>query len=352
MYSEDSKYILDRMLSYIESDVSKCEGTLIYDALAPSSFEFEEAYENLDELLIKVFPQFAYKNGYSKELEEKLNEFGVFRKQGKYATGFVTVEGIKDTEVTKGTLVQTPLNLQYKTMEDAKINDSGTIDIKIQAVEKGTKFNVATNTITQLPVQLIGISKIYNKNNLETGRDIETDEDLYKRFLIKVQTPSTSGNIFDYINWSLEVDGVGNAIVKPLWNGNGTVKVILISSSGKCPSSEIIKNVTTNIEKKRPIGANVTIVGVKEKELSISYKLIHEGDLKEINKKVIENIQLYLNKIALKSNIVRFNRIANCILSVDNVIDYADLKLNNAAKDIELEDDTIAVLKEVVDSES
>ncbi|MCD3331564.1 baseplate J protein, partial [Clostridium botulinum D/C] len=63
-------------------------------------------------------------------------------------------------------------------------------------------------------------------------------------------------------------------------------------------------------------------------------------------------IQLYLNKIALKSNIVRFNRIANCILSVDNVIDYADLKLNNAAKDIELEDDTIAVLKEVVDSES
>ncbi|AJA42602.1 baseplate J protein (endogenous virus) [Clostridium phage phiCT453B] len=342
--------ILKRLLE--NGKVSAMEGTLTYNSLTASSIEFENCYLNAEENLNMCFPQLALENGYSEELELKCNEFSVYRKKGNKATGIITIEGIKDTEILKDTLVQTKLNLQYKTLEDTKINENGIANIPIQAVKEGTEFNVKANTIVEMPVQFIGISKIYNKEDIVNGRDTETDENLYKRFLIKVQTPSTSGNVYDYMNWSLEINGVGNAIVKPLWNGNGTIKVILVNSSWRCPSSEIIKNVKENIEKKRPIGATVTVVGVQEKDITVTYKAIHEGDPKEIKKEIIENIKMYLSKIALKSNVVRFNRIANCILNVNNVIDYKELKINNDTKDITLEDDTIAVLKEVVDNET
>ncbi|RXM75133.1 terminase [Clostridium tetani] len=350
VYKESSKEILKRMKYYIENDVSVMEGTLVHDALAPTAYELEDTKEDLEEILNKVFVQNAYKNGYSEELELRCAEHGVYRKKGKKATGIITIEGVKETEITKGTIVQTLLNLQYRTLEDAKIGEDGTVAIPIQAVEEGTEYNVKSNTIVEMPIALVGIDKIYNKENIINGRDTETDKSLYDRFLIKVQTPSTSGNIYDYMNWSLEVNGVGNCIVKPLWNGKGTVKVILVNSSGRCPSIEIIKNVKENIEKKRPIGATVTVVGVNETNIKVECKLILNKDtnIEDLKKEVIKNIKEYLATISLKSNIVRYNKIANCILNIDTVIDYKELKINNFNTDIKLEEDTIAILESVV----
>mgnify|MGYP001595972408 FL=1 len=152
------------------------------------------------------------------------------------------------------------------------------------------------------------------------------------------------------MNWSLEINGVGNCIVKPLWNGPGTVKIILVNSSGKCPSQEIIKNVKDNIDKKRPIGADVTVVGVKETNIKVECKLIlnKNTNTEDIKKEVIKNIKKYLAIISLKSNVVRYNKIANCILNIDNIIDYKELKVNDSNTDIKLEEDTIAILESVV----
>lgn len=350
MYKENADDILKRMKNYVENDVSTMEGTLLHDALAPTAYELEDTKEDLEEILNKVFVQNAYKNGYSEELELRCAEHGVYRKKGKLATGTITIEGVKETEITKGTIVQTKLNLQYKTLEDTKINEDGKVDIPIQAVEEGTEYNVKSNTIIEIPIALVGIDKIYNKENIQNGRDTEDDKSLYNRFLVKVQTPSTSGNIYDYMNWSLEVNGVGNCIVKPLWGGNGTVKVILVNSNGRCPSEEIIKNVKENIEKKRPIGATVTVVGVNETNIKVECKLLlnKNTNVEDIKKEVIKNIQEYLSTISLKSNVVRYNKIANCILNIDEVIDYVELKINDSNTDIKLEDDTIAILESVV----
>lgn len=61
--------------------------------------------------------------------------------------------------------------------------------------------------------------------------DQETDDELRARYYIKIQTPATSGNAYHYRLWSKEVSGVGDAKVYPLWNGNGTVKVLIIDSN-------------------------------------------------------------------------------------------------------------------------
>ena len=348
MYREDSNKILDRMLS--NSNTSKIEGTYILDALSPVSKELSKSKTELEEVLLKVFAKTACENNFSKELDLKCMEHGIFRKQGKKATGIVTFTGVKNTKIPIGTLVQTELGLQYKTTREDTIKESGTVDIPIEALQEGTAYNVKANSINQLPIKLIKILNVNNKENIETGRDTEDDKSLYNRLCIKVQTPSTSGNIYDYMNWSLEINGVGNCIVKPLWNGNGTVKVILVNSSGRCPSQEIIKNVKENIEKKRPIGADVTVVGVKELNLKVETKILINKNLnlEDLKKQIISNINNYLKDISLKSNIVRYNKIANCILNIKEIADYTELKINESNKDIQLENNSIAILESVV----
>ncbi|WP_039227490.1 baseplate J/gp47 family protein [Clostridium novyi] len=348
MYSEDSKDILNRMLSYLEIDVSKCEGTLIHDALAPAAYELEDTREDLDDCLDAVFAKTALENGYSDELEMRAEEHGVFRKQGKCATTYITFYGAKGTKIEEGTLVQTQLGIRFKTTKEDTIKDNRTVVIPVQALEEGTKYNVKAKEINQLPIALIGIDKVENLSEVANGRDTETDEQLYNRLILKVRTPATSGNKNEYKLWAMETSGVGNAIVIPRWQGRGTVKVVIVDSNGKAPSSEIINNVTKHIEDVRPIGADVTITGITEVGLNISVKVIaNKSDLQEIKKDIQTNIQDYLKSISLKTDTVRYNRIVNCVLNVAKVTDFTELKINDDIKDIKLEKDSIAILKNI-----
>ncbi|KEI18197.1 baseplate J/gp47 family protein [Clostridium haemolyticum] len=348
MYSEDSKDILNRMLSYLETDVYKCEGTLIHDALAPAAYELEDTREDLDDCLDAVFAKTALENGYSEELELRCEEHGVFRKLGEHATTNVTFYGAKGTKIEEGTLIQTSLGVIFKTTKEDTIKDNGTTIIPVIAMEEGTKYNVKAKEINQLPIQLIGISKIENLNNVENGRDTETDEQLYNRLILKVRTPATSGNKNEYKLWAMETSGVGNAIVIPRWQGRGTVKVVIVDSNGKAPSNEIINNVKKHIEEVRPIGADVTVSGITEIGLNISIKVIaNKSDLEEIKKDIQTNIQDYLKNISLNTDTVRYNRIVNCVLNVGKVTDFTELKINSNTKDIKLEKDSIAILKNI-----
>ncbi|MCD3223932.1 baseplate J/gp47 family protein [Clostridium botulinum C/D] len=342
------------MLDYVENDISKAEGTLIYDALKPASFELEETREDLSDAMERVFARTALKNGYSKDLELRCEEHGVFRKIGKHATTNITFYGAKGTKIEEGTLVQTQLGIRFKTTKEDTIKDNRTVVIPVQALEEGTKYNVKAKEINQLPIALIGIDKVENLSEVANGRDTETDEQLYNRLILKVRTPATSGNKNEYKLWAMETSGVGNAIVIPRWQGRGTVKVVIVDSNGKAPSSEIINNVTKHIEDVRPIGADVTVTGITEVILDLSVKIIaNKSDLEEIKKDIQTNIQDYLKNITLKTDTVRYNRIVNCILNVDEVIDFTQLKINNDTKDIKLTKDSIAILKNlevVVDS--
>lgn len=62
------------------------------------------------------------------------------------------------------------------------------------------------------------------------GEDTEGDSSLLNRYYAKVRSPGTSGNRADYLIWALDIPGVGAAQVQPLWNGPGTVKVVIIGT--------------------------------------------------------------------------------------------------------------------------
>ena len=71
-----------------------------------------------------------------------------------------------------------------------------------------------------MPVQIAGIVSVSNSNALTGGYDAETDEAYYERYLLRLQTPPTSGNQYHYRLWALEVTGVGGVQIYPLGHGD------------------------------------------------------------------------------------------------------------------------------------
>lgn len=350
MFEENKDDIRLRMKNNINNDLSKGQGTFINANLATVSIELEKQNEKLNDVLNRVFIERALKNGYENEVVERCDECGVLRRQGEKATGIVTVTGAENTIIPKDFLVQTKDNTQFKTIEEKIINSIGEIDIPIEAMKIGSKYNVQANTIVETPIQIVGVSSVTNKEDIKNGYDTESIEELYKRYKIQITTPATSGNPNHYKLWAMEVPGVGNADVKSLWAGPGTVKVIIIDSNKNTPSTELINNVKEHIEESRPIGATVTVVGVIEMLVTttVTVEINTSTTLEEVKDKIETNIREYFSTTALEEGVIRYTRISNCILNVAGVVDYSNLKINNTTENIKLNDEQIAVLESVV----
>lgn len=345
IYSEDSKIIKNRMLDRISSDIDKSEGYFVYDVLSSSAEELAQFEIKLDETLKRVFAKSAAEYGYSEDLEKRASEFGIYRKSGTKATGQVKFTGDNNTLIPTGTLVQTESGMQFKTLTNATITNGYAV-VNIEALNIGTQYNVNANIINQLPIQIVGVISVTNELPTTGGTDIETDQALLGRLLLKVQLPATSGNVNHYKLWALEVNGIGDVKVLPLWNGNGTVKLVLIDSNKQPATAQLVNDVQVYIEEQRPIGATVTYVSATALNININVNIIKDSAYTEsqvqtnIQNKIIE----YLKSIAFKQDYVSYAQIGNCILSSEGVVDYNTLTVNNGTTNITVGNEEVAVL--------
>ncbi|NFI05988.1 baseplate J/gp47 family protein [Clostridium botulinum] len=332
-------------------DVDISKKSLVYNSLMPCCYELSYQSMMLDEATKMVFANSALENKYSEHLERRCLEQGVTRKLFTIAFGIIKVVGKKKAKLPKGALVSTKLGRTYFTNEDLILDDNGIGFVGITASEKGSKYNVDVGEICCLPVKYEGIFSVLNEEKINNGYDQESDEDLYNRYLLKVQTPATSGNDYHYKQWCLETEGCGSAKVYPLWNGNGTVKCVISNSNKRAASKELIDKVKEHIEKNRPIGADVTVVSVEELFLNISASLIYnskEITLEKIKENIKNSIEEYLKKVALSVSYISIAKIGALILSSDGIEDYNNLIINNSTNNITVNDNQIAVLGEVV----
>lgn len=344
MYSEKNSAndIRNRMLNNISSDIDKSEGYFIYDALSPASKELEITYKTNDDILKRTSPYTAT----GADLEKITNTVGVYRKVGRKATTQLLVNALPGTQLKLGMLVQTLSGLMYKITNDI-ITTIETTLVDIEALEVGSKYNVPSNIIIQLPVQISGVISITNPSPVTNGYDIEDDESLRQRYFERLQTPATSGNKYHYLNWAKEVTGVGDAKVNPLWSGNGTVKVVIVNSNRRAADKEVINAVFDHIEKNRPIGASITVVSATEKVINVSVNLIIDTNkytLTQIQTAIGANLTNYFKDIAFINNYVSYASIGNLIFSTDGVIDYSNLLVNGGTSNIILRDEEIPVL--------
>ena len=341
--SDTQVEITARMLSYIDDTYDKSEGQFIFDVLSAVARELSSSYESLNQILDQGFAETAT----AKNLDKKVEEYGLERKKAKAADGYVKVTGSEGAYIVQGEMVASD-ELNYIFQENSQILN-GEAKVRVLCQQTGTVGNVAAGAIKYFPKTLQGLSGVTNEEAFNNGYDEESDEDLRQRYYVKVRTPATSGNVYHYKNWAMSVVGVGGCKIVPLWNGNGTVKVIILNSNKKSADEELVNNVYNYIEEQRPIGATVTVVSAIEKMINISVKLsIENGYSQDVIKENIEkNIERFLASIAFQNSYISYAKIGAIILGSEGVQDYSNLLINNAASNININDEEVCVLGEV-----
>lgn len=340
MYEAESQdAILKRLQQNTGSQVNTYEGTFAYDVLASNSIEFAKQEVEREEMYKAAFAETA-SGDYLTLIAE---DHGVTRKEATAAVGNVVVKG--NGTIPVGTLFQTESGISFTTTTTTAVKNEATIPV--QCTEAGTVGNVGANTVTVIPMSIPGITSVTNPEPMTDGFDQESDDDLYERFHFHVTQPATSGNCNDYIEWASSIAGVGHVKVLPIWNGPGTVKVLVTDANGEPASPALLNKVITYIESVRPIGPEVTVVAPSLFDLTIKLTVTSgDGDA--------DYIKTMLNKYFVSRNFtgttISYAKVGNMILT-DNkteVDDYSGLLINDATGNISVTDDQIPHVKEVV----
>lgn len=349
-YRKSADIIQKELLSEVDDSYEKSKGYFLWDILKAVAVSIK----NLLEKLQIVADKLDIENIYGEERERFIfQRTGITRRKATFSKGIVTVKG--NGIVTKGNLFETERLVRFEAIETVNVIEQANIVVK--ALTAGTAGNVPIGSITKMPITIQGITSCTNHTATEGGYQEESDMDLLTRYYERLREPATSGNIYHYKRWAKEVEGVGNAHIFPLWNGDNTVKVVIIDLERQPASEELVKNVQNYIdpnctgagEGQAPIGAYCTVESAKPKVINVSVMLhVSKYAVLEIIKKEIENkIVEYFKQIAFEQDYASFAQIGANILSVENVLDYENMTLNGLTQNVTCQKYEVMVLGEV-----
>lgn len=344
------EYFLNRMLSNVSDDIDKREGSVVYNAIAPSALEIANLFKALDSVINLAFVD-SSSGGY---LDNLVKQFGFSRNTATFAIkkGVFKDANGRPLDINIGTRFSIS-GITYSALE--KISD-GVYQMKCTTA--GEIGNTQYGNL--LPIDYVeNLSSAELTDILIPGEDEETDEELKQRFYESINSVAFGGNIADYKEKTKEIEGVGAVKVIPTWNGGGTVKLIILDSSYNTASTTLIENVKSAVGENgngiAPIGHTVTVIPADEAEISVSSKVtLEEGAVIEVVKTSIEKaINEYLLELKKEwesnsSLTIRIAHIESRILNVGGVIDVSDTQINGSASNFVLTNEEIPLLSEVV----
>ncbi|RJE48696.1 MULTISPECIES: baseplate J/gp47 family protein [unclassified Dehalobacter] len=324
--------ILQRLKSKVPSEIDTTEGSFIHDALSPAALEIAQLYTSLDLVLTLAFAQTTS----GQYLDYRAGEHGLTRKAAVKAAGIVKVTGNPGVAIGQGTIFLTDGGIGFESTKAAVIQDNGSVDISVQAAEEGITGNVPAGAVKTLQVALQGVTEITNESAITGGTDQESDEDLLSRLLLKVRNPATSGNAAHYLQWAGEVSGVGDAKVFPLWDGAGTVKVVIVDSEKIPAEAEIVVAAAAYIESMRPVGAEVTVESAAGVDINVAatVTLAENYTLGQVTDSFRALLTDHLKDIAFKQDYVSFARIGSTLLETPGILDHTGLMVNGGTANI------------------
>ena len=338
------KEILDRLIANYattaSSDVSTVEGSFTFDTLAANAVEFEKVYAELALVLEAAFPQ----SSWGEYLTAKAEEHGIFRQAATQAVVELTITGKAGSTVPAGSLFSTVKGINFTTIADVIINETGVATVRAQAADAGTAGNVEAETIVKIPIAIYGISSVTNKAAAYDGFDEEKDAALLERLLFKVRQPATSGNVYHYQLWSTSVAGVGAVKVLPLWAGNGTVKVLVLDANKEAASEDLLQKVRTEIATNAPIGATVTVTAPQILTVNVSLHVTDGTGNESGIKQVLNN---YFKDSIFNTTSLSYAQVGRIILdnaNITGVKDYSNLLVNNGSINIPVSSEQLPVV--------
>lgn len=321
--------ILNDLLSRVTSDVDKREGSIIYDALAPCAYQLAQVYFMLDQYIDLVSGDTAI----GEFLDRVVADYGIKRKPATYAVRKIVTSAAADIGTRWG------LNdTVYKITELISANTYKAICE--QSGEIGNTYTGVLENIDNVNGVIATLTDI-----LTSAADEETDGNLRSRFYAQIQAPSTSGNADNYVRWALEVSGVGDAKVFPLWAGAGTVKVLIVDSSMEVDET-LEQAVAAYIETVRPIGATVTVDSPAEEIISVTADITLDGSktLADVQAAFTDAFTEYLRSTVFEAYTVSYAKIGSILLATAGVEDYTNLLINADTANVTIADDGMPIV--------
>lgn len=359
---EDADTIHDRMLANAPKDITLVEGDYFWDSTRPAAEEKAETVQlKLQNILRLAFPQ----TSYGQALEFLGETKTVFKKPPTKSSGLILIKGEEGTTIRSGHIIGTIAtddrpSIEFTVDDNITIGQSGKVTTTATCTVPGIIGNVTKGSIKMLITPIPGVESITNPEDFENGTEIEYEEVFRDRVLEAYRNEPLSGAPRDYKRWAKEVAGVGNAYVKPEWEGPGTVKVLVLDSNGKPANEALLKKVRLHIIGKEvdgknttedgisPMGAFVTISTPNVVTINISAKFVIESGftLENVIEKIKSYVSEYLQEVEVGGTIT-FKAIdaliGSMIIRREGIRDYSDLTINGATNNIELKDEVAAV---------
>ena len=355
MYEEQTfERILQRSLERVGVDVDKREGSLIMNAIAPVSAEHANIYILLDGIISDGYADTANRDYLIRRCRERGIE--------PHAATNAVLKGKFNMEIPIGSRFNLE-ELNYVAIELIESAEEETVTYyyyQMRCETSGTEGNKYFGELSSIDY----IHKDLEGSLVELLIPAEDEEDteiLRNRYLSSFASSPFGGNKQDYKDKTNSLDGVGGTVVIPVWNGGGTVKLIIIDSEYHVASVELVKAVQEAIDPDpqgtgtgiAPIGHTVTVVSAEAfaVDVSCNITLVEGYQLVTVKTKIKEALEAYfLDMRKAWENgglVVRISQIENRILGVDGVQDVINTTANGSTENLVLEVDQLPIMGEL-----
>lgn len=328
------------ILAAIDTTLDTREGSFLNEMISPVAMEIWKCYQSLNALIPIAFVD----ETSGPYIDRRSEEYGIKRKAGTKATAEITFTGTSGTVIPAGTAFLTAGGLQFRLKEHVTLEGGAGAGI-LEAAYVGEAYNVGAGEITNIVRAIAGLTSFTNAA-ANGGTDPETDESLLARLNARRQTPATSGNAYHYRQWALEVNGVGDAKVMPLWDGPGTVKVLLVGPDKQPVDESVVSACVELIADEAPIGAAVTVESAEGLAINVTAAVTIDSTTTKakVQEELVSKLDTYLKSIAFGSYTLLYNRVAFFLLDIDGVIDFSSLTINGGTGNITIAESQVPVL--------
>lgn len=340
MFKYDYTYeeLLESLLSKVPNTIDKREGSIIYDTLAPVALELAQHYSEIGNLINLLYADTAPQQW----LDRFCEQFGVDRRQSSPAIRKAEFYDREDRPM------KIPLGARFAindlTMYAEEELSSGVYLMRTE--QHGLLANQYQGAMLPLtPINNLG-SAILSDVVID-GLEIEDDDSYRERFYKIIRKPAFGGNIADYERRILELEGVGNVKIFPVWNGPGTVKVIIGDHMGGSVDQLVIQRVQNEVMPEEsdklgygiaPIGHTTAVSSSTDLVVDISATVILEQGygIEDIEEKIKKDVAEYIATIKFTDSVIYHAKVIAALLQTPQVIDVRHLLINNVSKNLVL----------------
>lgn len=342
--------LMEEMLDTVDETIDTRQGSVIYDAVAPMALENAQMYIDMDILLSETFADTASYYHLIKRAAER----GIFVRMGTPAVLKVQAEPENidipvDREFSIG-------ELNYTVTENL-----GGGFFALTCKEAGAEGNNTVDDVIPLE-DVSGLATIEVVGVITAGTDDEDVEHLRERYYASFNEVAFGGNKAEYREKVNEMDNVFGCKVYPVWNGGGTVKLVILGADYRAAPAQVVTAVQEAIDPTKdgsgvgiaPIGHVVTVQTVTEVPITISCQIEYmEGySWDDVEETFSDSVVAYLRSLRetwedSDGLVVRQGRIESILLDIPGVDDVTSISIAGGSGNYIMADTAVPIVGEL-----